>query len=228
MLGRAAAAGVALRELDDLSERLFVDQPLVDQLLDETRQRLEADRPATVATGVLLAAADLAVAARRYEIAEDCSTWPCKEPDDLRATARMNWGLDLLIDRQYAQAVAVFRRVVEDERLADREAQSRYFLARALAWSGDIDQALAEAETVASAFADLPRSGCLPASILHYAKRYAESEQAYRPSCSASTIGMTMPGVAQRDARDPSESVARLHPSGKGRGSRRVARTDPG
>ncbi|MCL4200865.1 MAG: tetratricopeptide repeat protein [Pirellulaceae bacterium] len=180
-LGQAAAAGVTLRDLGDLGERLVTDETLVGTLLAETRKRLDADQQATALTGVSLAAADLAIGARRYDEAESffdiALQW---KEDDLRASTLLNWGLDLLMDRQYARAIKVFRRGLEDKRLADREAQSRYFLVRALAWAGEIDQAMAEAETAAAAFPDLPRLASLPALILSHAKRYEQAEAKYQ------------------------------------------------
>jgi tetratricopeptide (TPR) repeat protein len=180
-LGQAATAGVKLRDLADLGERLVADETLVGQLLAETRKRLDADQQATALTGVPLAAADLAVAARRYDEAEALFDIALQwKEDDQRAGALLNWGLELLMDRQHARAVKVFRRGLDDKRLADREAESRYFLVRALAWAGEIDQALTEAEAAAAAFPDLPRLASLTASILVYAKRYEQAEAKYR------------------------------------------------
>jgi tetratricopeptide (TPR) repeat protein len=180
-LGQAATAGVKLRDLADLGERLVADETLVGRLLAETRKRLDADQQATALTGVPLAAADLAVAAQRYDEAEALFDIALQwKEDDQRAGALLNWGLELLMDRQHARAVKVFRRGLDDKRLADREAESRYFLVRALAWAGEIDQALTEAEAAAAAFPDLPRLASLPASILVYAKRYEQAEAKYR------------------------------------------------
>jgi tetratricopeptide (TPR) repeat protein len=180
-LGQAATAGVKLRDLADLGERLVADETLVGQLLAETRKRLDADQQATALTGVPLAAADLAVAAQRYDEAEALFDIALQwKEDDQRAGALLNWGLELLMDREHARAVKVFRRGLDDKRLADREAESRYFLVRALAWAGEIDQALTEAEAAAAAFPDLPRLASLPASILYYAKRYEQAEAKYR------------------------------------------------
>ena len=180
-LGQAATAGVKLRDLADVGEQVVADETLVGQLLAETRKRLDADQQATALTGVPLAAADLAVAARRYDEAEALFDIALQwKEDDQRAAALLDWGLELLMDRQHARAVKVFRRGLDDKRLADREAESRYFLVRALAWAGEIDQALTEAEAAAAAFPDLPRLASLTASILVYAKRYEQAEAKYR------------------------------------------------
>jgi tetratricopeptide (TPR) repeat protein len=128
-----------------------------------------------------LAAADLAIAARRYEEAEKLFEVALQwKEDDVRSRALSHWGLELSIDRQYDRAVKVLRLGLEDKRLAEREPQSRYLLARALAWSGDTDQALAEAEAAAKAFPDAPRLAALPAAILYGAGRDEQAEAVYR------------------------------------------------
>jgi hypothetical protein len=62
-------------------------------LLAETRKRLDADQQATALTGVPLAAADLAVAARRYDEAETLFDMALQwKEDDPRAAALLDWG----------------------------------------------------------------------------------------------------------------------------------------
>ncbi|TVS16566.1 MAG: hypothetical protein EA424_14010 [Planctomycetaceae bacterium] len=181
VLGRAALAGFVLRDLGECHQRFSDDATAIDQLLQETHRRLADDRSETIDTGVLLAAIDLAIAAQRYQVADELLDAALEtDRDDVDTADRMlGWGLELLVDRQYPRAVEWLQRARE---LAKDEAQRlrcRYFLARALAWSGDIEQGLAEAEIVATMVPHQPRWASLPASILHYAKQYPQAEQAY-------------------------------------------------
>lgn len=179
-LGEAAAAGILLQDLGNLGEPLFTDVAMVDDLLAETRRRLQADREATALTGVPMAAVDLAVAARRYEVADELFDVALQwKEDEVRARALLNWGVDLLIDRQYERAVQVFRRGAEDKRIGDREDVCRYYLVRALAWAGEIDEALQTAEAAASASSDALRLQSLPGWVLYFAKRYDQAEAKY-------------------------------------------------
>ncbi len=181
LLGRAASTGVALRDLGEFRQRFSDDSTSVGQMLPEAERRMDDDPSETLVTGVLLAAIDLAVVAQRYPLAEDMldAVLEIEHDDPDMADRIVDWSLELLVDRQYPRAVDWLQRAMEIARDEPQRLLCRYFLARALAWSGDIDQGLAEAEIVAELVPHQPRWASLPASILHYAKRYSEAEQAY-------------------------------------------------
>jgi tetratricopeptide (TPR) repeat protein len=181
VLGRAALAGVVLQEVPEFRQRLSDDATAIDQLLQGTLRRLADDRSETMDPGVLWATIDLAIAAQRYEVAEDTLDAALEGDHDVAnmADRLLDWGLELLIHRQYPQAVEWLRRAMELAQNEPQRLRCRYFLARALAWSGDTEQALAEAEMVAEMVLHQPQWASLPASILHNAKQYSQAEQAY-------------------------------------------------
>lgn len=181
LLGQAALSGIGLRDLGDFRERLTDDSAAIPPMLQQAQRRLADDRSATIAAGVLLAAVDLALAAQEHQVAEDMFKAALEHElhDTDRADRILDWSLELLIDGQYPRAVEWLQQAMELAADGPQRLRCRYFLARALAWSGAIDQALAEAEIVAARMPHQPRWASLPASILHHARQYSQAKQAY-------------------------------------------------
>jgi tetratricopeptide (TPR) repeat protein len=91
----------------------------------------------------------------------------------------LTWGLEMLADRQYEDAIKVFRRGIDEHVLPAENPAFHFYLAGALEMAGRTDDALAQARRAAELQPDSARFQSRIGWILYHAKRNAEARQVY-------------------------------------------------
>ncbi len=178
-LGDSAGRIGNLSQLGQSVKELIDDAELTKAVVAEAQQQLAAD-PDKVRYGDRLAAALLAVELKDYTTAGTLFELAAKSNPAKASEVYITWGLELFMANQYADAVAVFQRGLNDKILADDNAALHFYLAGALEMSGHTDEALAEARRAAELQKDAPRFVSRTAWIEYHAKRYDAARQSYQ------------------------------------------------
>jgi len=179
VLGDAAGRIGNLSQLGDVAKNLSSDKELSKAVIAEARRRLDADA-AQAPYGQRLAAALLAVELEDYATAGALFELAAKAEPAKAQEVYVTWGLELFVANQYADAVTVFRRGLDEKILADDNASLHYYLAGALEMNGRTDEALAEARRAAELQKDSPRLQSRLAWIEYHAKRYDAARESYK------------------------------------------------
>ncbi len=101
------------------------------------------------------------------------------EPDKAGETL-VNWGLELFMADQFAEAAKVFQRGLDEKKLEDNKAAIYFYLAGALEMDERTDEALAAARKAAEAQPESPRFAGREAWIQYHAKRYDDARRSYQ------------------------------------------------
>lgn len=173
-LDKLVLAEARLDPEDESLQKIAADKPLTDALLDP---KLRAE----VEPGETLAAAYVALAAKRYDAAQELIEAAVKQPTPPADEVLANWGLALLDEQRYEQSAAVLLRAAEATPPEEKGIQAFRFVYTSLALelAGKTDDALAKAAQ-ALALSDSPRIQIRPAWILAHAKRLPEARSAYQ------------------------------------------------
>lgn len=178
-LGRAVAKIGSLRPLGAEAEEIQQDAELVGRLLQAARQRREKDA-AKMGDGVALAAALLAVADKKYDLADEffAAALLTSEPD--KQAVLVTAGLEFLRVDEYARSAQVFQRGLDDKVLSDDNADYFFYLSGALAMAGQTDEALRAAKRAADLEPTSARTRSRLPWIMYRAKRFPDAEKNYR------------------------------------------------
>lgn len=176
VLGEASLKVGSLESLGDEWDALVKDEALVQKLLDRVRQLDAAPLP----DGSALAAAQLALAAKRYDVADECYELALKSPAPARFQIMGGWGLAMFSAAQADRAARVFQRMIDEKVKPEENHNYYYFLAGALALADRTDDALAAAKRSLAANPKSARLQSRLAWILYHAKRYDDAETAYK------------------------------------------------
>lgn len=178
-LGEVAGTTGSLRVVSSEVETLLADDGGLNELVERAK-KLPAEGADKAQSNQLLAAAMLALEAKRWDDAEALFKAHAATESDSKAGALVFWGLGLLLADQHERAIPVLQQVLDKKLIAANEASLRMSLAAALELSGRTDEAVAEAkkslEGDSRSLSLRTRFGWL----LYHAKRYAEAEAAYR------------------------------------------------
>src|SRR5205085_639528 len=96
------------------------------------------------------------------------------------AEVLVTWGLELFVANQFADAVKVFQRGLDETLLPANNPTLHFYLASALEMSGQTDDAIEAARKAADLQADSPRFQSRVAWIQYHAKRNEAARQSYQ------------------------------------------------
>jgi tetratricopeptide (TPR) repeat protein len=147
--------------------------------LAQTAQKMLRDDPQSIAYGMRLALALLAVEGKRWELADEFFEAALKAKPKEAAEVMFAWGIGLLVAERPAEAVKVFRRAVEEKVAPEDDARFYFHLAGALAAADQHAEALAAARKAIEKKPDGPRFHARVGWIHYHAKQYDEAIRAY-------------------------------------------------
>jgi tetratricopeptide (TPR) repeat protein len=211
VLGDAVGRVGTLSPLGESGTKLVADAETCKAIVASARRQNDED-PAKLTYGARLAAAmvavevdDFAAADKFYDLA--IAAEPKKAGETL-----VNWGLEMFLAEQYASAIRVFQRGIDEKLLADNEGALYFYLAGALEMEGRTDEALAAARKAAELQKDSPRFASRPAWIQYHAKRYSDARAGYQALLEKYDEKYDAPEVrdAMRDARLVLSNIAVL------------------
>ena len=170
------------------------DRELVEKVVQTARAQLKAE-PKGCPYESRVAAALLAMEAKQFDAAAEFFRAAMEARPDHAERLYKSWGLGLVRREQYARAVEVFRRAVDQNALPAGDPTFPYHLAGALEMAGRTGEALAAVRKAAQ-LATAAEAGRNPARaspdrpdllmcrtrvawILYHSKRYDEAARAY-------------------------------------------------
>lgn len=196
-LGQLVAREGSLEPLGELGKTLSGDKALVQAVVEQARQRLQ-DQGRRPDPNPLLAAAFLAAETKGWDDAQALFDRALAGKPERAGDILLSWGLGLILDEQYARAIAVLRRGTGLQSAPELAPVFFFYLAGCLEMAGKTEEALAavhraielsRARDVAEAakdkdfhpaFGETPRLELRRAWILSHARRYREATQAYQ------------------------------------------------
>jgi tetratricopeptide (TPR) repeat protein len=178
-LGEAVSRAASLVPLGDAGKALLADGDLTKAVVTSALEQLKTD-PAKVSYGSRLGAALLAMSLKEYDSANELFEQSLKADGAKPAEAIVSWGLELFMAGQYAKAIEVFQRGLQDKVLPLENPALHFYLAGALEMDGRTDQAIEAARRAAALQSDSPRFHSRIAWIQYHAKRYPAAQESYR------------------------------------------------
>ncbi len=178
-LGKAVALAGSLKALGETGEKLVANGKVADELIAKVRKRIKEGGD-SLGSDVPLGVAWVAFQREQYDVGQeffDVALTSAEE--ESKARLLLNWGLELLLAKQYEQATQVFQRAFDDKVVGDRGDLWSFYLIRGLALSRKTAKALEVAARAAAEHADSPRIQAQEGWVLYYAERYAEAEERY-------------------------------------------------
>ena len=179
LLGRVVRATgslqVAVREVNAIAG----EADLVDALLGMQREQLAAEAGGLSAEE-LVGTAQVALAAGRFEAAEEFFNLAIKTKQEIAARLLLEWGLTLFVKEQFSSAADVFRRRIDLKTGSQKQtAADYYYLAGALELDDQTDAALEAAHRSAELMPDSALFASRGAWIQYHAERYEEARKSY-------------------------------------------------
>lgn len=177
-LGEAVSRAASLVPLGDAGKALLADGDLTKAVVAAAVGQLKTD-PAKVSYGSRLGAALLAVSQKDYDAANALFEQSLKAENSKPSEAIVTWGLELFMAGQYAKAIEIFERGLQEKLLPADNPTFHFYLAGALEMDGRTDQAIEAARRAAALQQDSPRFHSRIAWIQYHAKRYAPAQEGY-------------------------------------------------
>jgi tetratricopeptide (TPR) repeat protein len=178
-LGEATEKSTAMETLGEEGRALESDTAMIGALLDTAQKKLKSDE-AKLPYSQRLAAALLALDAKRYDDAGALFEAAIRAKPDQKSEVLLAWGVGLLTADQNAAASKVFRRGMEEKALPADNPSFEYYLAGALELEGKTDEALAVARAALAKKDDSPRFLNRVAWVQYHAGRYGEARKTYQ------------------------------------------------
>jgi tetratricopeptide (TPR) repeat protein len=157
---------------------LVADKSRLDDVIAAARKLAKNSQPDD-GKPVALAAALVAVEAKRWDDAGEMFELALLHDPKTAPAVYLAWGLGLLSDDKHDQASKVFRRAVDENVTPDNPAFHTY-LALSLEFAGKTEEALKTAAKAAELGKGELRFESRIPWILYHAKRYSEAADAYR------------------------------------------------
>lgn len=179
VLGHAAGRTGNLNSLESEVAALAGDEALAGAVIEQAQAMYRED-PDSLDFGARLAAAWVALRAKRFDAAEQLFNLAVKVNRQARPGLALEWALGLLVAERYDASVQVLRRAIDERWLPPEDPRLHYYLALALAMNKQYEEALAAARRAAELGSESPRMRARVAWVLYYAKRYDEAREAYR------------------------------------------------
>lgn len=178
-LGKAVALAGSLKPLGETGEKLAANGKVADELIAKVRKQIKEDGE-SLGSETPLGVAWLAFQREQYDVGQELFDDALASADEeAKGRLMLNWGLELLLAKQYERAAAVFQQAFDKKIVGDRGDVWSFYLIRGLALSGKTAKALKVAAKAAAEHADVPRIQAQAGWVLYYAKRYAEAEKRY-------------------------------------------------
>jgi tetratricopeptide (TPR) repeat protein len=177
-LGQAVVKTGTLEPLGESAEAITGDDALLGKLIERAKAQKQADVK-SLAAGVPLAVALLALEGKQFDTADEFIELALTEPEPPKAQLLASWGLQLFMADEPARAAGIFRRAIDEKVLPENNPAFYFYLAGALELSGKTDEAL---EAAKRALALQPKNARFKARIpwiMYHAKRYEEAEKGY-------------------------------------------------
>lgn len=179
-LGKAVALAGSLETLGETGDKLAADDKVADALIAKVRKQIK-ENDESLGSEIPLGVAWLAFQREQYGVGQEFFDVALAAADESsKSRLLLNWGLELLLAKQYEQAAQTFQRAFDENVVGDRGEVWSFYLIRALALSGKTDKALEVAARAAAEHADSPRIQAQAGWVLYYAKRYAAAEKRYQ------------------------------------------------
>jgi tetratricopeptide (TPR) repeat protein len=177
VLGEAAGRANSLAPLGDAGKAVVADAEMTKALLAEANKQLDAQ--AKLSYGSLIAAGLLAIEQEDFAAAGRFFEQSLKAENAKPSEAMVTWGLELFMANQYAEAVKVFERGLEEKVLAENNPSLHFYLAGALEMAGRTDEAIEQARKAAALESDSPRFQSRVAWIQSHSKRQDAARKSY-------------------------------------------------
>ena len=224
-LGEMAAETASLQPLGQVFETLAADKALTGRLLERARQRLSDSAP-PLNGGALLAAALLAIESQEFAAADRFFEPALQKLASSKAQVLINWGLELLLARQYERAAQVFGRAIAEGVATDKNPTLYLQQASALEQADKVDEAIEAARRASALAPDSSRVRGALAMILYREKRQ-EAEQRIPSAAPPVRRESRILGGSGRHAPSPHGPLQSLRAARSYGRSRGMARTSP-
>ena len=178
VVGDAVGRTGKLDALGENGKALVADTEMTKALLAAARQQWEAD-PDKVSFGTRLAAALLAMELKDYATANTFFELAVKAGSDKAAETLISWGIELFIANQYAEAIKIFQRGLDEKVLPASNPTLYFYLAGALEMNGRTDEAIEAAKKAGELQAESARFQSRAPWIEYHAKRYDLARRGY-------------------------------------------------
>jgi tetratricopeptide (TPR) repeat protein len=177
-LGEAVARVGTFGPLGESGKAVLEDTEISKSIAESADRRLSSDA-ASLGFGPRMAAALVSLQVKDFEAANKYFDLAMAAEPKKAAETLVTWGLELFTANQYADAVKVFQRGLDDKLLPETNPTLYFYLAGALAMAGRTDEAIAAADKAAELEKDSPRFASRAAWIKYHAKRYDEARKSY-------------------------------------------------
>jgi tetratricopeptide (TPR) repeat protein len=179
VVGDSVGRTGALESLGNAAEQLTSNHELVTKVIDSAESAFSKD-PASLTFGERLAAAQLALADRNFEAADQWFDRAMEIRSEKTPEPVLAWGLELFLADRYESAANIFRRVIDQKLLPSGNPTAHFYLAGALEMQGKTDEAVVVAREAAAMRKDSPQFAGRAAWILYHAKRLDDAKAEYQ------------------------------------------------
>jgi tetratricopeptide (TPR) repeat protein len=174
LIDRVASLSVVKDEVKAVTE----DDAFLKSVLDEANRRM-ADQPESDKFNTSLAAAEIAAAAKNWDVAKTHYEHAFAADPTKKAAIYELWGMHLIGAEQYERGTNVFRRAIDENAAPGDKPIFHHYLAGTLAMQDKHDKALEAARQAARKAPDSPEFLARVAWILYRAKRRDEARDVY-------------------------------------------------
>jgi len=178
VFGQAVGITGTLETLGPQSQAVLDEEELLNDLIEIARKRHENDSD-SLDFGRRYAVGLLALRAGRFDVAGEFFDLALEARPAAAAEVLLAWGVGLMVSDRAADAAEVFQRALDQKALPEESPIFHSYLARALAMSDRIDEALDAARKAVELKKDAPRYHGLVGFVLFDAKRYDEAYDAF-------------------------------------------------
>jgi tetratricopeptide (TPR) repeat protein len=179
VLGELTEKSTTMDTLGEEGRVLQSDTATIGAVLETAKKKLAGDG-ARFPYAQRLAAALLALDAKRYDDAGALFEAAIRAKPDQKSEVLLAWGVGLLTGEQNAAASKVFRRGIEEKALPADNPSFEYYLAGSLELEGKTDEALVVARAALAKKDDSPRFLSRVAWIEYHAGHYADARKTYQ------------------------------------------------
>jgi tetratricopeptide (TPR) repeat protein len=178
-LGEAVTRVNTLEPLGTSGKDLVADTELTRQILSAADKQLAAD-PNQLGFGPRLAAGLLAVELKDFATANKYFDLAVQANKEKAPDVLLTWGLEMFVNEQYADAIRVFQRGLDEKVLEGKDPRLHFYLAGALEMNGETDRAIEVAKKIGEGGNDAVRFAGRVPWIQYHAKRYEDARKSYQ------------------------------------------------
>jgi tetratricopeptide (TPR) repeat protein len=168
----------SLDVIADETKAIIEDEKFAQEVFDLANKRMSEDTE-KVNFALRLAIAELAVEAKRWDLAETFYEHAIAADPLRKAAIYESWGMHLVGAEEYDRAAKIFRRAIDENAAPADKPVFHHYLAGVLTMQDKHDEALNAARTAARKAPDSPEFLARVAWILYRAKRRDEAMKVY-------------------------------------------------